>query len=154
MFTKFCVHNSYTNALESCSIVSIDLNLSCFVVNVEKSDFEPQQVGEWLGIIVNTTNMTFRVPERRILKLKRSISVILERKFSSAKQISKIAGQLSSMHLAVGPLVRLFTRHMYRAIATRVTWFGPVMLDYDTISELVFWNSHIKYFTLLSNHNK
>ena len=37
------------------------------------------------------------------------------------QQLAKITAQLSSMHLAVEPLVHLFTRNMYREIENRTS---------------------------------
>ena len=50
------------------------------------------------------------------------------------------------MHLAVGPLVRLFTRHLYREIEQRTSWYVPVQLSREAISELTFWLDNIVYF--------
>ena len=38
------------------------------------------------------------------------------------KQLSKLAGHLSSMHLTIDPLVPLFTRNMYHFIEKKVCW--------------------------------
>ena len=46
-----------------------DLNKSGFVINYEKRDFQPKQLGEWLGTMINTKNMTFYIPERKVEKL-------------------------------------------------------------------------------------
>ena len=63
-------------------------------------------------MIFDTNTMTFTIPKEKIDKLLHSIANVLKCAFTSAKQLSKIAGYLSSMHMAVGPIVRLFTRHM------------------------------------------
>ena len=139
-------HRSYHEALQAGNTVFHDITMSGFMINVEKSDFQPKQTGEWLGTIIDTRDMTFTIPERKIKKLKLNITSSLRQKLSSAKQISKIAGQVSSMYLAIGPLVRLFTRHMYRLIESRVSWFSPLILDDETLSELHFWNSNIDSF--------
>jgi len=135
--------NSYKSALISAKAVFQDLENSGFVINIEKSDFEPKQTGEWLGSIIDTRNMTFTVPKRKIEKLKHSLSNTLSCQYSSAKQLSKIAGQLSSMHLAIGPLVRLFTRNIYRTIENATDWFSSLPLDPESKSEVLFWHDNI-----------
>ena len=62
------------------------------------------------------------------------------------KELSQVAGTLASMHLAVGPLLRLFTRHLYREIEQRTSWYVPVQLSREAISELTFWLDNIVYF--------
>ena len=61
------------------------------------------------------------------------------------KQLAKITGQLSSMYLAIGPLVRLFTRNMYHEIENRASWYEPKIISEETKDELEFWlnNSNI-----------
>ena len=113
---------SYSQAKQFAAIVHNDLKQAGFVVNIQKSDFEPKQRGEWLGTNIDTETMIFTVPERKINKVKENIVSILKEKFSSAQKLAKVAGHLSSMHLAIGPLVRLFTRNMYRRIESHLHW--------------------------------
>jgi len=61
---------SYQNCLDCASVISYDLAMAGFVISQKKSDFILKQTGEWLGTIVDTSSMTFTVPERKILKLK------------------------------------------------------------------------------------
>ena len=58
--------------------------------------------------------MTFTVPSEKINKLLADIKNILMPNVLTPKQLAKITGQLSSMHLAIGPLVRLFTGNLSR----------------------------------------
>ena len=63
--------------------------------------------------IIETIQMTFTVPSEKINKLLADIKNILMQNVLTPKQLAKITGQRSSMHLAIGPLVHLFTRKMY-----------------------------------------
>ena len=47
----------------------------------------------------------------------------LNQEFLNPKKLSKVAGELSSMHLPIGPLVRFFTRNMYHFIEKRISWY-------------------------------
>ena len=47
------------------------------------------------------------------------------------------------MHLAVGPLVRLFTRQLYLQIETKNSWYEPMKLGDPARSELLFWRENI-----------
>ena len=87
-----------------------------YVINNEKSDFNPKTKGKWLGTVIDTRELTFTIPQEKIAKLLEDITSYLNQDFLTPKQLSKVAGQLSSMHLAIGPIVRLFTRNMYRFI--------------------------------------
>ena len=90
-----------------------DLRAAGFVCNAEKCNWEPTQEGRWLGMIVNTSDMTFTAPPEKINKLKAKLGTCLKSGRMTAKALASIAGTLSSLSLAVGPLTRLQTREMY-----------------------------------------
>ena len=84
-----------------------DLISAGFVINMEKSDFKPKPKGKWLGTISHTIKQTFSVPPEKITKLLDFITKYLNQDCATPKELSKIAGLLSSMHLSIGPFVRL-----------------------------------------------
>ena len=49
------------------------------------------------------------------------------------------------MHIAIGPLVRLFTRGLYRQIAGANSWYQTILLSEDTREQLQFWHENIEY---------
>ena len=107
-----------------------DLKAGGWVVNFEKSKLTPTQKGKWLGIIIDTRDTTFTVPPEKNNKLIKNgtLKSTLAQTFCSAKQLSKITGQLESMHRAIGPIVRLMTRNLYVLIESRNTWYEPITL--------------------------
>ena len=52
------------------------------------------------------------------------------------KQLAKITGKLSSMHLALGPIVRLFSRNIYHDIEIRFSWHEAKGVSKETEDEL------------------
>ena len=99
-----------------------ELNSSGSLVNEDKSFWDPMQVGEWLGFVINTIAMTSQIPEAKVRKLKSLLSSAIRDKPSSCRELPKIAGSIISVALAVGPLSPLFTRQMYLAIEFRSAW--------------------------------
>ena len=99
------------------------------MINNKKSDFNPKTKGKWLGTIIDTRELTFTVPQEKITKLLQDITMYLNQEFLTPKQLSKVAGQLSSMHLAIGPLVRFFTRNMYHFIERRISWYDRKLVN-------------------------
>ena len=59
------------------------------------------------------------------------------------KQMAKMTGQLSSMDLAIGPPVCLFTKNMYHKIENRVSWYESKIISKKTKEELKFWLNKI-----------
>ena len=66
--------------------------------------------------------MTFSVHSEKINTLLAYIKNILMQNILTPKQLAKITGQLSSMPLAIGPMVHHFTRKMHHKIENRVSW--------------------------------
>ena len=66
--------------------------------------------------------MTFSVHSEKINTLLAYIKNILMQNILTPKQLAKITGQLSSMPLAIGPMVHHFTRKMHHKIEDRVSW--------------------------------
>ena len=120
-----------------------DLVSAGFVTNAEKSHFNPKTKGKWLGTIIDTIEIKFTVPSENINKLLADIKNILMQNVLAPKQLAKITGQFSSMHLAIGPLVRLFTRNMYHKIENGVSWYAPKIISMETKDELEFWLNNI-----------
>ena len=68
---------------------------------------------------------------------------ILSQTFCSAKQLSRVEGQLAAMHLSLGPIVRPFSRSLYALIEGRKTWYEPIQLTKDASADLQFWLDNI-----------
>ena len=71
-------------------------------------------------------------------KLLSDVKNILMQNVLTPRQLAKITGQLSSMHIAIGPLVRLFTRNMYRKIENRTSWYDPNTISKEMKDEIEF----------------
>ena len=67
-------------------LVKDDLVSAGFVINAEKSDFNPKTKGKWLGKIIDTIEMTFTVPSEKINKLLADIKNVLIQSILTPKQ--------------------------------------------------------------------
>ena len=70
-------HSEHVDAVAASLMQKKDLTLAGFVRNDEKCHLQPMQVGEWLGLIINTVNFHFEIPPRKIEKAKKSIEFLL-----------------------------------------------------------------------------
>ena len=80
---------------------------------LDSSYWVPMQVGEWLGFVINTISMTFQIPEKKVCKFKRLLNSAIQNMSSSYRELTRIAGYIISVALAVGPIFCLLTRQMY-----------------------------------------
>ena len=85
-----------------------------FFVNFQKSLWEPSQVGTWLGFHLNFSLNFITVPLPEISKLQESISRIFALGFVNAKDLANVAGQLNSIFLAIGNIVRIWKIRLWR----------------------------------------
>ena len=128
-----------TSAVAAAFIQRKELDSSGLLVNEEKSHWVPTQVGEWLGFVINTISMTFRIPEKKVCKFKRLLNSAIQNKSSSYRELARIAGSIISVALAVGPISRLLTKQMYLAIEFRSAWDHIFLFPPALLEELKFW---------------
>ena len=66
----FTSQPDFISAMAASTFQRKELRLSSLVTHEEKSNWKPRQVGEWLGIIIDTIAMQYKVPEKKLAKLK------------------------------------------------------------------------------------
>ena len=120
-----------------------ELSSSGLLCNEEKSHWDPVQIGDWLSFVIDTILMCFRIPEKKVLKLKGLLDSAIQDGFSSFRELARIAGTIISAALAVGPISRLLTRQMYFAIETRSAWDYIIHFPPSLLQELKFWYCNI-----------
>ena len=139
-------HPDLCSAAAAAMIQKKELNSAGLLVNEEKSHWHPMQVGEWLGLVINTITMSFHIPERKVEKLKSLLSSAIGDASSSYRELARIAGSIISVVLAVGPILRLLTRQMYLAIESRSAWDHTLRFSPALLEELRFWYHNIDSF--------
>ena len=96
-----------------------------------------------MGFVLDLQQGIFQVPAKRVEALKRLIDTIIDNHFTvSARCLSRLSGSLVSMGLALGPVVRLWTRSIYRDIYQANYWDKPFLVSQDSQSEVLFWRDN------------
>ena len=142
--------HDYVSARAASLIQRSDLASSGFIPNECKSQWEPVQVGEWLGFLINTIQFMFQIPEAKLAKLKRSLESMILDGYATYRELARLAGFIISLSLAVGPIARLFTRQMYFFIQSRPSWDVSFTFSEALLQELKFWLLHIDSFNAFS----
>ena len=73
--------------------------LAGFILNIPKSKLTPQQIGQWLGFILDLLNGRYYVPKEKISKLIHSIDNVLTKLLVPAHLLASVTGQIISMSL-------------------------------------------------------
>ena len=74
-------------------IVVSDLKLVGFVLNIPKSCLEPQQIGKWLGFILDLLKGNFHVPEDK----QASVKYAIKNAYPTLSPKSRLSGWLRSL---------------------------------------------------------
>ena len=131
-------------ALRPARAVWADLCNAGFVVNEDKSVWEPTQVFDWLGITWNSALGTLKIVERRIVKIINTIDHILEADLEvSARELASFTGQIISSGSVVGNIGRIMTRHCVLSTLCRDNWDSMSRLDDYCKEELYFWKENM-----------
>ena len=127
----------------NCLTIREDLELAGFTLNEEKSCMYPSQTGRWLGFNIDTINLMLSVPVDKLEKLLTVAREATTKKSTTARKISKIAGQIISMGPGLGPLSRLLTRKMYARVDAAPSWDKSILLGDEAREEIDFWIKNI-----------
>ncbi|XP_067041129.1 uncharacterized protein [Acropora muricata] len=126
-------------------IVHADLTRYGFLINEDKSLWEPVQNITWLGTVFDTDRGFISVTESRISKLKSSIKLI--RKFGckivKVRDLASVVGLVISLTHCVGSVARIMTRSIYAVVNQKLSWNSEVKLTNEACDELAFWDENV-----------
>ena len=119
----------------------------------QKSCWEPLQIGEWLGIIVNTIQAIFIVPEKKIRKAKAvSNGVLLDFPNVRVLDVARIRRFRDFFHFGHGQCRSDFHEtnvFVILCVQMRSSWSDRLSVSSEFLDEVRFWIRHIDAF----NHN-
>ena len=138
-----------SDAQSASTSVRFDMQHSGWKYNEKKSNWEPRQLGEWLGIVIDTIRMLFVIPEKKIVKLKSVLTgLIHEFPSLSVRDVARVSGFVISLTVALGLVARLFTRQMYFFIQLRKSWDDVLVAPEGVLQELKFWLTHVEAYPI------
>ena len=117
-----------------------------FIVHPDKSELRPTQDLEFLGMVVNTVNMTLKVPGEKLKKIRKEAQSLLKKGKVTARMVSRIIGKMSAMAQAIPP-APLFFRSLQRDLARGLEkgdqcYEAPCHLSQHSSKELEWWITH------------
>ena len=133
-------------AIKESGRVKHELESAGFVINIEKSSWEPCNHLEWLGFQIDLCEGEFRVPQCKLDKLKVQLSEVEKTQSVPARCLASLIGKIMSMALALGPVTRLMTRSLYAVLNSKASWCQRLVLTPEAVVELNFWVHEITNF--------
>ena len=131
-------------AQEESERVRHDLESAGFIVNMEKSVWEPAYVMERLGFQIILSEGEFKVPENKLDNLKSQLREVDNAQSVLARSLASLIGKIMSMALALGPVTRLITHSLYAVLNSKTAWCQRLVLTAEAVVELKFWFHEIE----------
>ena len=132
--------------LDEAEFVKNSLTRCGFIVNSEKSVWQPQKELTWLGIKINLITSRFTIPENRVLSIMESIQVTIKNlPYTTTQNLSKICGKIISAKFVLGNIAQLKTRNIYKIIQAELTLNKRIRLHENdkAIQEIFFWQNNL-----------
>ena len=119
-----------------------------FVIHPDKSEFEPSQVLEFLGFIINTVEMSLRLTSAKEIAISELCSKILNAQKVSIRTLAQLLGKLSSSFMAV-PFGKLHYRALERFKTQSLKihkgkFDRKVSLNPEARLDILWWRDNIK----------
>ena len=114
-----------------------------WVFKPSKRSGEPAQLCRFLGLDINSLDLTFNIPQDKIDKVKSVAVEIKARKRFKVKLLARFVGMLQAVKLATGPIVAVMTRSMYHTVTAAPSWSSFVILSDMAKFELNWWLDNI-----------
>ena len=117
-----------------------------FILNHEKSIFEPKQVITFLGFVLNSVTLTVALTPEKATKLVTKATTVLAKQSPSVREVAELVGLMVSSFPGVmhGPLFyRQLKLDKVMALRTSKGDFNALMtLSETSKSDLQWWISH------------
>ena len=145
---------SYQSALESSNFVKDSIQRFGFLLAEEKCKWLPMLQVTWLGYFICMNSGKFYITDDRIKRLECSCKSMLYQlctqklRIVPARFAASITGQIISMQMVLGKIVRLRTRELYKCIDSRLNWDSPVYISEKAEQEVKFWSDTVKFINL------
>ena len=143
--------DTFKNARANSAIVQSDLAQCGFLVNPEKSNWEPKTRFSWIGYTIDTQTGLIHANEERIKKLSSELEQICANWQSSELvhvrlQLASIVGQIISLSASCGSVTQIMTRYLHIIINSRHSWNCKVFLSSQGKQEPSFWKKQSDSF--------
>ena len=113
-------------------------------INWGKSTLTPNQKVEYLGVIVNSTDLTLLLPEVKIEQLKTMCKNTLTKKVLTVRNLAKVTGRLRATAQAFSP-APLQLRNLQRLMKTALKKYEcRIPLDQGSVLELNWWIQNLE----------
>ena len=141
---KLTSSNSYDNCCKWEQYVKNIFEKAGWTFKPGKRSGNPSQVCRFLGLEIDSRDMTFNIPEDKLIVIEEKAREILKRKFNKVRILASFVGLLQSIRKASGPIVSVMTRSLYFAINNAKRWESFVRIDDLAKTEVKWWLENVR----------
>ena len=123
--------------------VKSDLIAAAFIPNVNKCQWLPVPILEWLGLIHDLLQMKIFVTKRKLDNAIELLKEVLAESQVHVKHLAKVTGTLISMQGAYGDIIYLKSKRLQMIIAESDDWDRMVTITEPARKELEFWLQYL-----------
>ncbi len=115
-----------------------------FVINWEKSHLTPTKIMEFLGVTVNSENMTFSIPETKVEKIIQIFQDVTQNPTISVRKLASLIGKLISTAEAFSPapLQVRYLQNLLRRNMRSKTYESQLTLTPEALVEPCWWKEN------------
>ena len=114
-----------------------------WVFKPSKRSSELTQIVRFLGLEIDSRDLTFNIPADKIVKIKSLAAEIKARSRVKVKLLARLVGMLQAVKSATGPIVAVLTRSLYHVVASAPNWSSFVWLSDMAKHEIDWWLSNL-----------
>ena len=117
-----------------------------FVINQTKSQLTPVQKIEFLGMEINSLDMTLNLPQQKVNSLIKQCQVVKENPRITVWRLSSLIGTLSSTAQAVLPAqlqLRYLQQQLIESLRLNRTYQSYITLNQTSLQEIEWWISNL-----------
>lgn len=114
-----------------------------WVFKPEKRSGEPAQVCRFLGLDIDSRDMTFNIPSDKLVKIREKLKAVKKGRVR-VRKVAQLVGLLQSVRLATGPIVSIMTRSLYVEVARAATWSSIIYIGGLARFEVGWWLANLE----------
>ena len=129
------------------SITAQKLESLGFKLNRDKCEWEPKQIIEFLGFLVNSLSMTISLPQSKVQQIQKECRTLLKRRVTTPTQLARLIGMMTACIPAVAqaPLhYRALQRLRNRSLVNK-KYDHHMNIDHGSNQGLVWWIHHLQH---------
>ena len=135
------VAESFSEAICNSQFVQETLQKSDFIVNCEKSFWEPQEIMTWLGITLDLRAKMFHISNTKIESILNTLNNLTNTPYVTARKVTQMISKIILTIFLLRNIVRLKTRYLYKSILAQMCWdlhFNGLYYHF-AVEEITFW---------------